>query len=191
MNTMEEKDVMHQEEPREAMQPATPPQPALRVPFAGASDPRRKSVVLATLLALMPGLGHIYLGYYQIGFIHALIPPTLITILASGAGHLTPLLGLALAFFWLYNLVDAGRRASLYNQALDYAAAGTLPEVVVPSNKGSTVGGIFLVVLGVLFLLYTRFDFDMRWLEEWWPTGIILVGLYLFAKDRRSPSDKE
>jgi len=185
MNTMEEKDVIHPEEPREIPRPATPAPEVRRAAWTG-SDPRRKSVTLATLLALAPGLGHIYLGYYQIGFIHALIPPVLITMIASDAGELTPLLGIGLAFFWLYNLVDAARRASLYNQALDFAAAGTLPEVEIPSNRGSSVGGIFLMGLGLLFLLYTRFDVDMRWLEEWWPAGIILVGIYLFAKDRRS-----
>ena len=62
----------------------------------------------------MPGLGQVYVGYYQRGFIHVLVAATIITLLANGAADaLIPLLGLFLGFFWLYNMVDAYRRASL------------------------------------------------------------------------------
>lgn len=160
-------------------------QPSPRA-WSSAMDPRRKSVALATVLSLMPGLGQIYVGYYQLGFIYVLIFASLVTILSSGAGALEPLFGLSLGFFILYNLVDAGRRAALYNLALDNAAAGQLPRVELPVNRGSRAGGVVLVGLGVLFLMHTKFDFDMYWLEEWWPAGLIILGVYLFMKDRQS-----
>jgi hypothetical protein len=124
--------------------------------WSSATDPRRKSVALATVLSLMPGLGQIYVGYYQLGFIYVLIFASLVTILASGAGALDPLFGLSLGFFILYNLVDAGRRAALYNLALDNATTGQLPRVEFPVNRGSRVG------------------------------GVVILGIYLFMKDRQS-----
>jgi hypothetical protein len=147
-------------------------------------DPRQKSVALAVLLSAMPGLGHIYLGYYQLGFLHAGIFASLVSILSMGAGGLEPLFGISLGFFALYNFVDAGRRAALYNQAL--AAAGELPPIELPANRGSIVGGLLLVGVGVLFLMHTRFGYDPEWIEEWWPLGLIGLGVYLFLKDVQS-----
>jgi hypothetical protein len=162
---------------------ASDPTAARRWPTT--ADPRRKSVALASILSLFPGLGQIYLGYYQLGFIHVAIMVSLITILTMGAGALTPLIGISLAFFWLYNIVDAGRRAAAYNLALEARELGSLPSLELPMNRGSRVAGIILAVLGLLFLLHTRFDFDMYWVEEWWPVGLIILGAWLFAKDRR------
>ena len=147
-------------------------------------DPRQKSVPLAVLLSMMPGLGHIYLGYYQLGFLHAAIFASLVTFLSMGAGGLEPLFGISLGFFTLYNFVDAGRRAALYNQAL--ATAAGLPQIEIPSNRGSIVGGLLLVGVGVLFLMHTRFGYDPEWIEEWWPLGLIGLGVYLFLKDVQS-----
>ncbi|UCE02813.1 MAG: hypothetical protein JSW67_01000 [Candidatus Latescibacterota bacterium] len=162
---------------------ASEPTAARRWPTT--ADPRRKSVALATILSLFPGLGQIYLGYYQLGFVHVAIMVSLITILSMNPGALTPLFGISLAFFWLYNLVDAGRRAAAYNMALEARELGSLPALELPTNRGSRAAGIILAALGVLFLLHTRFDFDMYWVEEWWPVGLIILGAWLFAKDRR------
>ena len=85
------------------------------------------SPAVACCLSAMPGLGQVYVGYYQRGFLHAIVVAGLIAILASGEpGALTPLFGLFLAFFWLYNMIDAARRATLYNQAL---AGGHEPDL--------------------------------------------------------------
>ncbi|HZM16161.1 MAG TPA: DUF5668 domain-containing protein [Candidatus Krumholzibacteria bacterium] len=148
------------------------------------NDPRRKNVALATIMSAFPGLGHIYVGYYQLGFTHILIFASLVTILSKGAGGLEPLFGLSLAFFILYNIVDGARRASLYNLALD--SGGQMPELELPRNRGSMAGGIFLVGLGVLILLHTRFDMDMYWLEEWWPLGLIGLGAWLVYTGRKN-----
>src|SRR2546422_5711021 len=89
-----------------------PPQPRLR-------DTRSKSPALAAVLSMMPGLGQVSVGYYQRGFVHAAVVATLVTILASGTlDRLNPLFALFMSFFWLYNIIDAARRASLYNDAL-------------------------------------------------------------------------
>ncbi len=146
-------------------------------------DPRAKSSVLAAVLSLMPGLGQIYIGYYVQGFTNIVVVASLITLLARGLGDLTPLAALFLAFYWLYNIVDASRRASFYNQALAGLGPMDLPkEIEMPAGGGSLFGGIALIVLGGLALAYTRFHVSMVWLERWWPAALVILGAYLIYK---------
>ena len=65
-------------------------------------DPRAKSPVLATVLSLMPGLGQVYLGYTQLGFIHAAAFASFVALMSSNQlGRLEPFVGIAMAFFFL------------------------------------------------------------------------------------------
>lgn len=148
-------------------------------------DPRRKSPFLAALLSAMPGLGQIYVGFYQRGFTHALIFISLITALASGdLDDLTPFFGVGLAFFWLYNVIDASRRATLYNQALMGVPTDALPaDFKMPGGRGSLAGGVALAGIGFILLLNTKFHVDLYWIEDWWPAGLILLGLWLAFKN--------
>ena len=164
-----------------------PPQPA-------ATDPRRKSPLLASVLSLMPGLGQIYVGYYQRGFTHIFIAAIIITLLANEVSEaLMPLLGLFLAFFWFYNVVDAWRRAALYNHALAGQGADVvLPDdFTMPSLRGSVSGGVTIAVIGFILLLNTRFHVSLEWVEEWWPLAFILFGGYLIWKALQEKSGAE
>ena len=145
-------------------------------------DPRLRSVALATLLSLVPGLGQVYLGYIQQGFINALTVASLITLLTVDAGTFTPLLALFMAFFWLYNIVDANRRAILLNQRVLGLAPGELPEDASPALQGSVFGGLILIVGGVLALAHIRFGLSMAWVERWWPLAIVGLGIHLIWK---------
>lgn len=150
-------------------------------------DPRLRSVALATLLSLMPGLGQVYLGYIQQGFINALVVASLITLLTVDAGIFTPLLALFMAFFWLYNIVDANRRALLLNQRILGLAPGELPEDIGPAFQGSVLGGLTLIVGGVLALAHLRFGFSLAWVQHWWPLALIGLGVHLVWKAVKAP----
>lgn len=170
--------------------PPPPPAQAAQPPNYVPGDPRQKSPFLAGLLSFVPGLGQIYVGYYQRGFIHAIVIALLITLLASDVlDALTPLAAIFMAFFWLYNVIDASRRATLYNQALAGIGDVELPEDwKVAGFRGSIVGGLLIAAFGFVLLMETAWDMSLRWLEEWWPVGIIAFGLYLVWKaidDRR------
>jgi len=184
----------------EATAPHYPPpaRPAPPYPQAVpvASDPRQKSPFLAGLLSVMPGLGQVYTGYYQRGFVHALVVASLMALLAAqDDSPLIPLGVMFLIFFWLYNIIDASRRASLYNQALAGVADIELPEdFKVPGFRGSILGGLVIAAAGVVLLLNTRFGVSLDWLEEWWPAALILFGGYLVWKawqDRPQPTRSE
>jgi hypothetical protein len=151
-------------------------------------DPRKKSVMLAMLLSAMPGLGQVYVGYYDLAFRNILVICGLIAVLASGAAHrLEPVVALFMAFYWLHNIVDAGRRASFYNQALAGLRPMDLPEDgKAPQPMGSFAGGVLLVAAGVTLFLNTMFDVPLDWLAQWWPLGLVGAGAWLIFSDRRA-----
>jgi hypothetical protein len=161
---------------------ASPPHGWERKPLY-PEDPRRKSPVTAAILSGLPGLGQVYVGYYRQGFLNALIVGSIITLLnTSATRHLEPLLGIFLAFFWLYNIVDAARRASLYNHALAGMGPAELPDdLPLPGGAGSLVGGLALVVVGCVLLSNTVFGLSLEWLERWWPVALVGLGAYLAA----------
>jgi hypothetical protein len=164
--------------------------------YAGSShfldDPRRKSAWLAAILSAMPGLGQIYVGYYQRGFVHALVVGGLIAIIAGDAvdGSLMGVVGFLLAFFWLYNVIDAARRASLYNQALSGLRPMDLPEDArAPRAPGSLAGGLALIAAGAVLFSNTMFGISLEWISRWWPMGLVLVGAWLVYGEYRTRQD--
>lgn len=177
--------------PPHAAHGGQPPAPTLS---PAINDPRRKKPLLATVLSAMPGLGQVYVGYYQRGFVHAITVAVLITLLVSDLGGLTPLAAIFLAFFWLYNLVDAGRRAALYNQALAGGSEMELPDdFKAPDFGGSIAGGAALILIGLILLSHTLFGASLEWLEEWWPVALVGVGGWLLYKaiQERSSGESE
>ncbi len=151
-----------------------------------AFNPRVKSPVIASFLSLIPGLGQIYVGYYAIGFLHALVVAADITLLAADVlDSANPLAALFLPFFWLYNIVDAGRRAAHYNLAIEggeeLPSPGALPSFGA-GGGGLLPVGVGLVVLGGIFLSHTAYGYSLRWLEDWWPVAPIALGGYLIFR---------
>ncbi len=171
-------------------QPYYPPAPGAAQ--AQTQNPHTKSPVLAGFLSIMPGLGQVYLGYYTRGFAHAIIVATLITILATGdLNGLIPLTAIFMAFFWFYNIIDAGRRAALFNQVLAGDESIELPQdFKMPTFGGSIAGGLLLMAFGFVLLLNTRYGISLAWLEEWWPVLPILFGLFLVGRAIQERMDR-
>jgi hypothetical protein len=177
------------EEPAAAPAPAYDVSPGRPEPSARQSgrrdffdDPRRKSPILALVLSAMPGLGQVYVGYYQQGFTNVLVAASVIALLNADAVHGggEAFFGLFLAFFWLYNVVDAWRRAVFYNNALAGIAPGTLPtDFPAATGRGSLAGGLAMVIVGVVLLSNTLFGMSLEWLEQWWPLVFIAAGAWL------------
>lgn len=163
-----------------------PPTPTLQKPSLRREDLPYKSQVLATVLSLMPGLGQIYVGYYQHGFIFLLVIAASIALLASGSlGGLVPLVGMFVPFFWIFNMVDANRRAAHYNRALSGLTDAEIPEdFQMPGARGSVPAGLILIVLGALILLDLNTDWSMEWVENWWPLVLVIFGGWLIFKTR-------
>lgn len=151
-------------------------------------DPRRKSVLWATLLSAMPGLGQVYVGYYREAFKNILVICAVFLLAESGAiRRIEAPFFIFMAFFWLHNMIDAGRRASLYNQALDGLRPMDLPEdMKQPPRIGSFAGGILFVVAGLVLFSHTMFGLSLEWVGRWWPMGLVAVGGWLIYEDLKA-----
>ena len=148
--------------------------------------PERKSPVTATVLSCMPGLGQVYVGYYQRGFVNIAVAAGVIFLLNQyELREFQPLLGVFLPFFWIYNMIDAARCAHAVNRG---AEAGIQPELpALPAaigGGGGVFAGVVLVALGMLFLGRTVLGFSLAWLAEWWPVFLILFGARMIFAGR-------
>lgn len=173
--------------------PSYQPPPPAPSPTSSAYNPRDrrdlpyKTATLAGFLSgIFPGLGQVYVGYYRQGIVLALIFITLITALSSGdVDNLEPLFGMSLGFVWLYNIIDAVRRAQAVNRALDGYGPDAVPdEIPLPGSGGSRTGGWILIAIGGLLFARLNFGLSLAWLENTWPLALIGLGGWLVWKAR-------
>ncbi len=170
---------------------AGPTGPAAPKPVPARRDLPTKVPFLAGFLSgIFPGVGQLYVGYYQQGIVLGLLFAAVVTILASGnVSPMEPFLGISLGFIWLYGIIDASRRAQAVNRYVEGFGEEPLPETAASLRGGSVFGGAVLVILGVIMLLHTRFDMDLQWLADWWPVVLVGLGAWLIwqaRKDRNS-----
>ena len=100
-------------------------------------------------------------------------------------------LGVGIAFFYVYQIIDAVRTARAiqlgepapdpFGLASMFGGGGT----GAPTERGESgtkvpVAAAVLIGLGLLFLFNTAFDFS---LHRYWPLLLIVLGVYLFAKN--------
>lgn len=134
----------------------------------------QKSPVLAGVLSAFPGVGHIYDGLYLRGLTFFAIILGCIQLAQE-----EELFGFAVAFFWIFNIVDAMRQATLinYGYATDLGLTD-LPETAKPQQGGLWAGGI-LIIIGVIAILERFFDLDLDFLVDLWPFGLVAFGAWL------------
>lgn len=52
-------------------------------------------------------------------------------------------------------------------------------------GKGSLIGGVILITLGIIFLLAIHFDnFNFR---DWWPVILIIIGIFVLRNSFLKP----
>lgn len=130
--------------------------------------------VISVILALFPGLGHIYNGLYQRGIV--------LFLLAVGSIYLATeegVMGMVVAFVWLFNIIDAYRQASLIERG--FATDLGLQDAPKPPANGQLglLAGAGLFVIGFLALLDYTFGYDIDRVWEFWPLGLLAAGAWL------------
>jgi hypothetical protein len=175
-------------------QPSTGPVsgfvPAAAVPASGPNP-----TVAGIIAFFFPfGLGAVYNGEYAKGLTHMVIFALLVAIRHPDTTAADVLHGLAIAFFYFYQLVDAVRsaRAKLAGQPTPdplgvYGALG----MGGGSGAGATgtadvskapIAALVLIGLGVLFLLRNMGVFYFGSLGRLWPLILIAIGIRMFQK---------
>jgi hypothetical protein len=153
------------------------PPPAL---LSASAGPLPKIPWLAFALGGFPGIGHIYNGLYVRGLTFFAICGSLIA-LASREGFF----GFAVAFFWIFNMLDSYRQAVLinygYSQDLGLSDLPARPAIA----QGGLAAGLVLLAIGVVALLDHTFHVDLSFLFDFWPVGLILVGGWMVGATLR------
>ena len=153
----------------------TPPAPPA-APQAGPAGGTYKKPLLAAFLSAMPGLGNIYNGLYLRGVLFFVTILSLIGITVRGY----ELFGFAIAFFWLFNAVDAYRQATLINYGYSQDLGITdLPNRPSASQGGYLAGGmLFVIGLFAMIEMYLP-AIDLDWIFDLWPFGLMALGAWV------------
>lgn len=134
---------------------------------------------LAFILGLIPGVGAIYNGQYAKGIIHVVIFGLLISIVNSGATRdFEALFGLLIAIWYFYMPFEAyhtARRRQLGQQVDEFSSLFPMKG----RRTGVPVGPIFIIGLGVLFLLNTMGILEWNQIARYWPVALIVLGAYM------------
>lgn len=179
--------------PMPPSEPAPPPPPAApavpnRVHTYG--DPLAKSPGLALFLSILfPGLGHIYVGAYDRALMVIGGIGVSIWAIVHSEGRLWPL-AFAIAFAYFFSIFDAYREAQIANLAGE--------ELPKPQRQGDgrLMFGVFLTVVASIVIADNFGLFDVRWVYDWWPVFVLLIGVYfigswIFEKMKAAGRDSE
>lgn len=153
--------------------------------------PMRKKPLYAGLLALFPGIGNVYNGLYLRGIIFFSLIASLLALVSDARGD-HPVVGFAIAFVWIFNVIDSVRQAKLINHG--YAQDLGLEDLpkVPKAGQGGLLAGILFLILGVIASLEVFFKVDLSWVIGYWPLAPLALGgglLYAWYRDRRRKID--
>ncbi|HUJ40416.1 MAG TPA: DUF5668 domain-containing protein [Candidatus Acidoferrales bacterium] len=138
--------------------------------------PRRKSAEgrasTAAALGIIPGLGAVYNGDYWKALIHVLVFGAIIALIP----HAPVIFALVLAAWVFYMPIEA------YQTAKAKALAGGSEADDVSRRQRETLGPILLIAIGSLALLNELNIIDIDRILDFWPVGLIALGVWLLMK---------
>jgi hypothetical protein len=166
--------------------------PAATVPAPQASTSGGPNPALAGILAgFFPfGVGAVYTGQYAKGLAHLAVFVLLIAGANAADSDRSEALGVAcglgIAFFYVYQIIDAVRSAKAIQTAQPVPDPFGLASTFGAGEKIETskipTGAIVLILVGVLFLLHTL-GWTQFGIERFWPFILIALGGWLFARN--------
>ena len=177
---------------QDVMPPASAAVPPPGQPPMGYVPAGPNPGLAAVLAAFFPfGVGAVYCGQYAKGLAHMLIFAFLVWGASTEAAP-EPIFGLAIAFFYVYQLIDAYRTAKAVQlgqpppdpfglgRALGTGQAGT-GQMAKTSNV--PVGALILIGLGVIFLLGNLGIFEFGSMHRYLiPLALIGLGAFLLLR---------
>src|SRR3989449_2220917 len=169
--------------------PPTPCQqvvdPSVRVaPLPGSGPNPALAGILAGFFPF--GVGAVYTGQYAKGLAHLVTFAVLVWGASSARGEgLETILGLGIAFFYVYQIIDAVRSAKAIQVGQPAPDPFGLAQTFGAGEKVDTakvpIAAVVLIGLGVLFLLHTMGGWFFN-LDRFWPVILIGLGIWLFAR---------
>src|SRR5271165_659683 len=162
------------------------PGAAVIPPLAPIASGGPNPAVAGILAGFFPfGVGAVYTGQYAKGLAHLLIFVGLVWGLSSGHESIAPVLGIGMAFFIVYQIIDAVRSAKAVQMGQPAPDPFGLAHTFGAGEKIDTskipIAAVVLIGLGLLFLLQTSGIFGFEF-DRLWPVILIALGAWLFAR---------
>ncbi len=169
-----------------------PPPTAYQTVYPPAAAPPRPvsthspNPALAGILAgFFPfGVGAVYCSQYAKGLAHLLIFAMLV-FGSDHAGSWDWVFGIGIAFFYVYQIIDAVRTARALQEgqpAPDPMGLGQTFSMGEKFDSGKVpTGAVILIGLGLLFLLHTMGIMEYGF-ERFWPLILIFLGGWMFYR---------
>ncbi len=169
--------------PQATYQPVVDPGLAPRIQTGPSSGPN--PAVAGILAGFFPfGVGAVYCSQYAKGLAHLFVFALLI-FAANHARGWEALFGISLAFFYVYQIIDAVRTAKALQAGQPAPDPMGLGQAFSMGDKFDTskipVGAVVLIGLGVLFLLHTMGIMEYGF-ERFWPLILIFLGGWMFYR---------
>jgi B-box zinc finger protein/cell wall-active antibiotic response 4TMS protein YvqF len=166
--------------------PSYGPQPTYAQPVRGDGP----NPVLAGLLSILPGLGAVYCGEVMRGVMQIAVYAGLIYALINFGGGLEPVFGLAIAFWYIYQIIDSVRLARAKQRGLPAPDPFGLSDPGWASSfrsagKGLPSGPVFLIVIGCLLLVGIRYSY--HFFAHALPIILIYLGAMRIVQIRQRP----
>jgi hypothetical protein len=164
-----------------------PPQAAYQHVTESPAPGSGPNPALAGILAgFFPfGVGAVYSGQYAKGLAHLVTFAVLVWGASSARGGFETVFGLGIAFFYIYQIVDAVRSAKAIQMGLPAPDPFGLAQTFGAGEKVDTTkvptAAIVLIGLGAIFLLHTMGGWFFE-LDRFWPVILIALGVWLFAR---------
>ena len=167
--------------PQTVYPPVGAPAVAARPSMSSGPNP----AVAGILAGFFPfGVGAVYCSQYAKGLAHLLIFGLLI-FGSDHAGSLDFVFGIAIAFFYVYQIIDAVRTARALQEGQPPPDPFGLAQAFSIGEKGESKNvptvAVILIGLGVLFLLHTMNLFEFG-IDRFWPLILIFLGGWMFAR---------
>src|ERR1700682_1657237 len=162
--------------------------PAPAPPPLAAAAATTASPGLAFWLGIIPGVGAIYNGQYVKGLIHVVILGILIAIVSSPdtAGSLEPLFGMLIFAWVLYMAFEAYHTAKKRQHGHPTDEFSSIVPMRRQGSSAFPAGPIFLMAIGLLFLLHNLDIVRFRVILHYWPVALIALGAYMLY-ERMAP----
>ncbi|MGC1373387.1 MAG: DUF5668 domain-containing protein [Candidatus Sulfotelmatobacter sp.] len=166
--------------------PAQAAYPPVGMPISPARPASGPNPAVAGILAgFFPfGVGAVYCSQYAKGLAHLIIFSMLI-FACDHAGRWDWVFGLGIAFFYVYQIIDAVRTAHALQAGQPapdpYGLAQSFSFGDRGESKNIPAVAVILIGLGVLFLLNTMNLFEFG-LDRFWPLILIFFGGWMLAR---------
>jgi len=145
----------------------------------------------AAALGIIPGLGAVYNGEYVKALIHVLVFAAIISLIERSPGIFVPLL-VAWIFYMPFEAYQTAKAKGLEKTgaagggAAGTAVSGTGRTMGFAGDpvRRETIGPILLIVIGTLVLLDQWNLVNLDRVLEFWPLGLIALGVWLLVKQQ-------